>query len=39
MLKYIGKRVLLMIPVVLGISFILFTIMEFSPGEIGRAHV
>lgn len=36
MLKYIGKRVLLMIPVVLGISFILFTIMEFSPGDPAR---
>ena len=36
MLKYIGKRVLLMIPVGLGISFILFPIMEFSPGDPAR---
>lgn len=33
MLKYIGKRLLLMIPVMLGISFVLFSIMEFTPGD------
>ena len=33
MLKYIGKRLLWMLPVVLGISFILFTIMDLTPGD------
>lgn len=36
MLKYIGKRLLFMIPVVLGISFILFTIMDLTPGDPAR---
>ncbi|HWR30703.1 MAG TPA: ABC transporter permease [Negativicutes bacterium] len=36
MLKYIGKRFLWMIPVLLGISFILFSIMELSPGDPAR---
>ena len=33
MLRYIGRRILMMIPVVLGVSFIIFTIMEFTPGD------
>lgn len=33
MLKYIVKRLLLMIPVLLGVSFILFTIMNLTPGD------
>lgn len=33
MLKFVVKRILLMIPVLLGISFILFTIVEFTPGD------
>lgn len=33
MLKYIGKRLLLMIPVVLGVTIIVFTIMYFVPGD------
>ena len=33
MLKFIGKRLVLMIPVLLGISFILFSIMELTPGD------
>ena len=33
MLKYIGKRILMMIPVVLGISFIIFTILALTPGD------
>lgn len=37
MLKYIGKRFLYMIPVILGISFILFTIMDLTPGDPARA--
>lgn len=36
MLKYIGRRLLLMIPVVLGISFLLFAIMNLTPGDPAR---
>ena len=36
MLKYIGKRLLWMLPVVLGISFILFTSMDLTPGDPAR---
>jgi len=33
MARYIFKRLLLMIPVLLGISFVIFTIMSLSPGD------
>ena len=33
MYKYIMKRLLLLIPVMLGVSFIIFTIMNFTPGD------
>lgn len=33
MLKFIGKRLLMLIPVVLGISFIIFAIMSLTPGD------
>jgi len=33
MLRYIAKRVLLMIPVLLGISFLIFLLMYFTPGD------
>jgi peptide/nickel transport system permease protein len=33
MLKYIGKRILMMIPVMIGISLIIFSIMELTPGD------
>lgn len=36
MLKYILKRILIMIPVLLGISFIIFFIMNFTPGDPAR---
>ena len=36
MAKYIGKRLLLLIPVLLGVSFIIFTIMAIQPGDPGR---
>lgn len=36
MYKYILKRLLLMIPVILGISFIIFSIMSFMPGNPAR---
>lgn len=33
MYKYILKRILLLIPVILGVSFLVFTIMSFTPGD------
>jgi len=36
LLKYIAKRLLYLIPVMLGIIFIVFTIMYFSPGDPAR---
>jgi len=33
MLKFIMKRLLIMIPIVIGISFIIFAIMNFTPGD------
>ncbi|HOG01654.1 MAG TPA: ABC transporter permease [Clostridia bacterium] len=36
MLRYILKRLLMMIPVILGISFIIFTIMSLTPGDPAR---
>lgn len=36
MIKYIGKRFLLLIPVVLGVVVIIFTIMSLTPGDPGR---
>ena len=36
MLKYIVRRILMMIPVILGISFLIFAIMNFTPGDPAR---
>ncbi len=33
MTRYILKRILLMVPVILGISLLVFAMMEFSPGD------
>ncbi len=33
MLKYIVKRILLLIPVLLGATFIVFTVMDMTPGD------
>ena len=33
MLKYVMKRLLLMIPVLLGVSFVVFLLMYISPGD------
>lgn len=33
MLKFILKRILLMIPVLIGVTFIIFSIMYFTPGD------
>jgi len=37
MLKYVLKRLLLMIPVIVGISFILFVIIDLTPGDPARS--
>ena len=33
MVKYIVKRILLMIPIILGISFVVFSLLEISPSD------
>lgn len=33
MLKYVGKRLLMMIPVLLGVTFVIFTMLYFTPGD------
>lgn len=33
MIKYIGKRFLVMIPILIGVIIIIFTIMELTPGD------
>ena len=36
MLKYTIKRLLLIIPTLFGVLFIVFAIMNFTPGDPGR---
>ena len=36
MLKYIGKRLLAMIPVIIGITILVFFIMKLAPGDPAR---
>lgn len=36
MLKYISKRIIYLIPVLIGIVFLVFTIMYFSPGDTAK---
>lgn len=36
MWKYIAKRVLLMLPIILGVTLVVFTIMYFTPGSPGE---
>ena len=36
MAKFIAKRILMLIPVLLGISFIIFAIMNLTPGNPAR---
>ena len=33
MIRYIVKRILLMIPVIIGVTWLIFTIMYFTPGD------
>lgn len=35
MLKYIGKRLLWMIPIIIGVSFIIFFLIDLVPGDPG----
>ena len=36
MIKYVGKRLLALIPIALGIALIIFSIMELTPGDPAR---
>lgn len=36
MYKYVGKRLILLIPILLGVTFIVFLIMSLTPGDPGR---
>lgn len=36
MFKYVLKRLLMLIPVILGVSFVVFFIMSFAPGDTAR---
>lgn len=36
MLKYVGKRLLMMIPVLLGVTFIIFSMLYITPGVLAR---
>lgn len=36
MLKYIGKRILFLLPVILGVSFVVFTMLYITPGDPAR---
>lgn len=33
MLKYVAKRLLMLIPVVLGVTFLIFVVLSFAPGD------
>lgn len=33
MLRFIAKRLLMLIPVIIGVSFVVFTLMQFTPGD------
>lgn len=32
--KYIGKRLLMLIPVIIGVSFLIYFIMDLAPGDV-----
>ena len=36
MLKYIFRRILMLIPVLLGVAFCVFTLLYFTPGDPAR---
>ena len=33
MLKYIGRRILMMIPILLAVTFVVFTLLYITPGN------
>ena len=37
MYKYIAKRILFLVPTILGVTFIIFAVMNITPGDPGRA--
>ena len=37
MIRYVIKRILLMVPIMIGVSFIVFTILNIVPGDPARA--
>ena len=38
MARYIGKRVLTMIPVLIGVSLLIFLLLELAPGDAIPVH-
>ena len=36
MLRYGGKRLLALIPVILGITFVIFAVLNYTPGDPAR---
>ena len=39
MLKYISKRVLILIPVLLGVSFLVFAILAMMPADVAAVQL
>ncbi|NMA24883.1 MAG: ABC transporter permease, partial [Clostridiales bacterium] len=39
MIRYIVKRLVMMIPILLGISFIVLILIDISPGDVARIIV
>ena len=39
MYRFIGKRLLMMIPIIIGISFLIFLIMDLTPGDAASASL
>ena len=39
MLKYIGKRILIMIPILIGISLLVFFILTIMPGDVAVIQI
>ena len=37
MQKYIAKRILFLIPTIIGVTLIIYLIMNITPGDTGRA--
>lgn len=39
MIKYIAKRILMMIPILIGVTLLVFVLLSFSPGDVARLAV